>query len=79
MIASRSAAQLRRQSREAAEREAEEDARLGPCVTRRDRWGSRFRYREPRSLIPSSWPALEESMRRWVTPGFYIGKDLRMF
>jgi hypothetical protein len=25
---------------------------------------------EPRSLIPSTWPALEESLKRWVTPGF---------
>jgi hypothetical protein len=32
---------------------------------------------EPRSLIPSTWPALEAALRRWVTPGFTLRRDLQ--
>jgi hypothetical protein len=28
-------------------------------------------------IIPSTWPALEEAMRRFVTPGFTLRRDLQ--
>jgi hypothetical protein len=32
--------------------------------------------REQRSPIPSTWPALEDAMRRYVEPGFTLRRDL---
>jgi hypothetical protein len=38
----------------------------------------RFRRKpEEKSLIPSTWPALEEHMRLFIIPGFCLRKDLK--
>jgi hypothetical protein len=33
------------------------------------RWYCKFWYNETRSLIPSTWPALEEELKKWGCPG----------
>jgi hypothetical protein len=59
-------------------RRSKKEKRRPTEMKERERFRQRWRFdqavvwqrREPRSLIQSTWPALEAEMRKWVTPGF---------
>lgn len=74
---------LRQCKYDAAKRESDrEDAAEALRFHRRLRYDQNRiwdwnRPREPRSPIPSTWPALEAAMRKWVTPGFVVFGSIR--